>query len=73
MQKRTAKQIHVFVQGLEALLNQQSVIEINIDCREREAEYNKKVAEKEWSDLMRLLRNRMTKIKERLVLLVKRA
>ena len=40
---------------LYALLYQQAVFENIIDSREREAEYNKKVVEKEWPDLMLFL------------------
>ena len=46
VQQRIVKQFHDFAQEFEALFNQQTVIEMIIDSREREAEYNKKVAEK---------------------------
>ena len=51
----------------------QAVFERLIESREREAEYNKKVAEKEWLDLMLFSRNLLTAIQEQLVLVSKQA
>ena len=64
VQQRTAKQTGDFAHG---------VIEDLIASLEREAENNKKVAEREWLDLMPFLKNRWTEIEEQLVLLAKRA
>ena len=69
LQQRTAKQYGDLTKEFEALFNQQTVIEIIIDSRNREAENNKKVTEKEWLDLMHFLRSRLTDIKEQLVFL----
>ena len=55
----------------DPLFHRHAVIEEITDSREREAEYNKKVAEQEWLDLMHFLRNRLTEIEEQLVLLLR--
>ena len=50
-----------------------SALEDHIASFEREVEWCKNVAEKEWLDLMPLLRNRLSEIEEQLALALKRA
>ena len=73
VQQRIVKQSDDLAQELGALLNQQAVIEDLIASLERQAEKNKKVAERQLPDLMPLLKNQSTGIEEQLVLLAKPA
>ena len=72
VQQRTATQIDDFAQELDTLLKQHSILLVNIASLERDAECGKNVAEMEWADLMRFLKNQLTEIDEQFVLLVRR-
>ena len=41
---------------------QKSILLVNIDSLERDADYDKKVAETEWPDLMFFVKNQLTEI-----------
>ena len=71
-QQRIAKQIDHSAQELDALLKHQSFLMVDIASLDRDAKYDKIVAEREWSDLVLLLENQLTEIDEQLVLLVRR-